>query len=259
MAHGANDYGKGIVVLTPSESKRLIAKAVAAMAEVKAALAGGKVVIGLGGTNSLVAEEILGVKVETPRYMAGYIGNGQLKVTPRQIRMNPFVLVNGKPVDMTMEEALNDFDGGDVFIKGANAVDAQGRAGVLMTDPASGTIGKALPYLVARGSHLILPVGLEKLVPDVVEAARVCGQRTFNCGIGPAVGLMPLVTGKVVTEIQALDILFGVKATHVASGGMDGGEGSVVLVVEGDYERVSRAMEALKAIKGEPPLRGPEG
>ncbi|HHV79328.1 MAG TPA: hypothetical protein GXX40_06960 [Firmicutes bacterium] len=251
--------GKGIVVLTPSESKRLIAKAVAAMPEVKSALSTGRVVIGHGGTNSFVAEEILGSKVETWRYIAGYVGKGQLKVTPRQNRLDPFVLVRGQPVKMSLEEALSQFEGGDVFVKGANAVDPEGRVGILMTDPMSGTIGKALPYLAARGSQLIVPVGLEKLVPDVIAAARVCGQRTFNCGIAPGVGLMPLVAANVVTEIRALQILFGVRATHVASGGIDGGEGSVVLVVEGEASKVTQAMEMLKSIKGEPPIRGTEG
>ncbi|MGB9867641.1 MAG: hypothetical protein ACPLPR_07060 [Bacillota bacterium] len=235
--------------MKPAESKRLIAKAVAAMPEVKQALTKGKVVIALGGTNSLVAEEIVGVKVAMHSYMAGYIGNGQLKVTPKEGRMDPFVLVDGKPVNMSLDAALSDFDAGDVFIKGANAVDPQSRAGIIVADGMSGTIGKALPYLMARGSHLVVPVGLEKLVPDVVEAAKVCGQRTFKYGPTRGFGLVPLVGAKVVTEIQAMQILFGIKAIHVASGGIDGGEGSVVLVLEGEDSGVAQAVELVERLK----------
>lgn len=240
---------KGFVVLKPIEPKRLIAKAVAAMAEVRQALTKGKVVIALGGTNSLVVEEIVGVKVPMHSYMAGYIGDGQLKITPREGRMDPFVLVDGKPVSMTLDAVLNEFDAGDVFIKGANAVDHQGRAGIIVADGMSGTIGKALPYIMARGSHLVVPVGLEKLVPDVVEASRACGQRTFKYGHMRGFGLVPLVNAKVVTEIQAMQILFGIKATHVASGGIDGGEGSVVLVLQGEDSAVARAVEFVQALK----------
>ncbi|MFC2002033.1 hypothetical protein ACFLUZ_06005, partial [Chloroflexota bacterium] len=61
--HEASPQAKlesAIVVLNSSESKRLIAKAVAVLPEVKAALKKGTLIIGWGGTNAFVAEEILG-------------------------------------------------------------------------------------------------------------------------------------------------------------------------------------------------------
>jgi hypothetical protein len=63
---------------------------------------------------------------------------------------------------------------------------------------------------------------------------------------------MPLVTATVITEVQALEVLAGVEATHVASGGIGGSEGSVVLVVEGADEQVQQAMHLVESIKGEP-------
>ena len=65
---------------------------------------------------------------------------------------------------------------------------------------------------------------------------------------------MPVVNAIVVTEIQALRILAGVKATHVASGGIGGCEGAVALVVEGPNEAVRRAFEMVKGFKGEKPV-----
>lgn len=64
--------------------------------------------------------------------------------------------------------------------------------------------------------------------------------------------------GKVLTEIQALAVLAGVKATHVGSGGVGGSEGAVVLSVEGEESCVDKAFALVKAIKGEPPVTVPE-
>jgi hypothetical protein len=67
---------------------------------------------------------------------------------------------------------------------------------------------------------------------------------------------MPVVTAEVVTEIQALEILTGVTAVHVASGGVGGGEGAVMLALEGDKETVTTAFELCESIKGEPVITG---
>ncbi len=68
---------------------------------------------------------------------------------------------------------------------------------------------------------------------------------------------MPVVSARVVTEIQALEILSGVHAVHVASGGVGGSEGSVVIALEGSDETVRRAFELVKSMKGEPPIGMP--
>ena len=66
-----------IVVLDPSESKRLIARAVAAMPEVKAVMNKGKLVLSWGGTNALVYEEILGKTIaHKTDYTSGVISEG---------------------------------------------------------------------------------------------------------------------------------------------------------------------------------------
>jgi hypothetical protein len=55
--------------------------------------------------------------------------------------------------------------------------------------------------------------------------------------------------GQVVTEIDALDILFGVEAVHVASGGVLGSEGAVTIAIEGEEERVKATMDLVREIK----------
>lgn len=248
----SNKETRGVVVLTPAESKRLIAKAVKEMPEVKAALKKGRVIIIGGTTNAYVAEEILGKKVDKFWFAAGRIAYGELGANDSERRINPFVLKNGKVAAMTPNEALQEFTADDVYIKGANAVDANGFAGVLMSNEKGGTIGAAMGIINARGSNLIVPVGLEKLVPSVIEAAKRCGQGRLKYAMGHKVGMMPLVNAKIVTEVRAVEILFGasgIKAAHVASGGAAGSEGSVVLVLEGDDKGVKRAFDFICGIR----------
>jgi len=247
----------GIFALTPSESKRLIAKAVARMPQVQWALEHGRIVIANGTTTAFVAEEILGKPVPKYNYAAGYIGRGLLTQTAPEERMRPYVLVKGQVVDISFREAIRQFEKGDVFIKGANAVDPQGHVGILMAHDRGGTIGLSLGTLTARGCHLIAPVGLEKMVPSVIEASRHCGQFRLQYALGDKVGLMPVVNAIVVTEIEALAMLTQVRAFHVASGGIGGDEGSVVLVVEGSQEQVEATFQLIKGIKGEPPVALP--
>lgn len=253
----ARPQAAAMVTLTSAESKRLIARGVAALPEVQLAREEGYIIIARGTTNAFVAEELLGVRLEKVRYAAGIIFQGQSTVSPRERWLRPYVLHRGQPAEVMPEAALKEFGPHDVFIKGANAVDGEGNAGILVAGPEGGTIGAALPTLEARGSHLIMPVGLEKLVPSVLRAAPRCGVRRFKYSTGMPLGLVPVVTASVITEVQALHILAGVAVTHVASGGIGGSEGAVTLALEGDEAVVDRAWELLSSIKGEAPVAGP--
>jgi hypothetical protein len=72
------DPVSALVALTPSESKRVIAKGVAALPEVKRAMERGLIVVGRGTTNAFVAEELTGEKTENKNhYAAGFIVCGQ--------------------------------------------------------------------------------------------------------------------------------------------------------------------------------------
>jgi hypothetical protein len=61
--------------------------------------------------------------------------------------------------------------------------------------------------------------------------------------------MMPVTFGRVITELDALDILFDVEAVHVASGGVLGSEGAVTIAVEGEPEQVEQVMSLIRAIK----------
>ena len=213
------------------------------------ALKHGRLVIGLGSTNGYIIRELLGGDVDPEHYVAGWITEGELRVQDRNTRPKGTVLIKGKPVDMDAEKAIQDFAADDVVIKGANAVDVSGVAGVLLASEVGGTVGKVIGVLAARGSHLIIAVGLEKLIPSVDSAVEMLGINRIDFSIGKKAGMMPLTFGQVVTEIDALDILFGVEAAHVASGGVLGSEGAVTIAVEGNEKQVEAVMDLIRSIK----------
>jgi hypothetical protein len=253
---------RAMFVLTPPESKRLIGKAVASMEAVKEAMKSDRILISHGSTNVYVMEELLGrEKVaalwKRERYVSGILTRGFL--CPSEAKDKPPILVLNRgeleaPAP-TMAEMLRDFGGKSVFIKGANAVDPEGNAAVLVANPEGGTIGYSLGMILARGIRLIAPVGLEKMIPSVKQALGVCGQQTFDYCQGLRVGMIPMPGATVVTEIAALKMLFGVEACHVASGGTGGSEGAVALVAEGNADAVREAIRLIESIKGEPPLQ----
>lgn len=247
-----------LVSLTPAESKRLIAKGTAAMPEVRNALENGWVIIARGSTNAFVAEEIL-KKELTPKseYATGCIVEGELRINSSPNARTVYVMRQGSLVDTRPQEAIKEFGKDDVFIKGASAVDGSGEVGVLAAGTDGGTIGYALPTLLARSAHLIVPVGLEKLIPSVAEASRKCGVFNYEYSTGLPCALIPVPNAKVVTEIQAFGVLAGVSGTHVASGGIGGSEGAVVLVLEGNKANIERALALVREIKGEAPVTAP--
>ena len=246
---------RALFVLTPPESKRFIAKAVAQLPEVITAKEYDEIVLAHGSTNVCVAEEIIGECPERDKFLSGQIINRVLCLTQAEEKPPIIKIRKGNlvPPASTMEETLENFGSESVFIKGANAVDPQGNAGVFVAHPSGGTIGWAFGILSARGSRLIVPVGLEKLVPSIKEATQHLGQDTLYYSSGVKIGMVPIMNAKVITEIESFRILFDLHAVHIGCGGVSGSEGSVVLAAEGEKRNLDRAVELIESIKGEPP------
>lgn len=247
---------KALFTLTSSESKRLIAQGVKELPAVQNALADHTIIVAGGTTNAYVAEELLGIHIEDKAgYTVGIVINGETGISTSTNRTNPFVITNGKPQDMHWKEYLPHIKPGDVFIKGGNAVDSTGLAAVMVSDAAGGTIGLAMGTLYARGIKLIVPIGLEKMVPDVQAAIEFMSLNPVDEAIGTKVGLIPILGATVVTELDALETLFNVDAYCIAAGGVAGSEGSVTLAIEGSDAEIAEAIEFIKSIKNEPPIK----
>jgi hypothetical protein len=257
---GARDWAAALVVLNPSESRRLLAKATVALPEVRHAFQNGTIIIGRGITNAYVTEELLGIRVEPKAgQTVGMVCRGITTGNSGSPPCPHHVIRHGKVVEGADSKVeILSFGPEDVFIKGANAIDPDGNAGILTSSFVGGTIGMAWPVVTPRGSHLIMPVGLEKLVPSVIEAAKHTGLHYFKHSMGLPARLTPIILGKVVTEIEALAVLAGVQVTHVGSGGVGGSEGAVVLSIEGEESCLDSAFALVKAIKGEPPVSVPD-
>jgi hypothetical protein len=247
------------VVLTPSESKRLIGKAVASMEVVKEVFKSGLIVIVKGTTNSYVAEEILKEPIEKERYARGIIVPGMLSHLPDEESIPDVVIEKGKVrKDLSLEEAIKMLKSGHVLMKGANALDQDGITGVFLarapfTD--GGTSGRFLGTVVGRGVNFIIPISLEKLIPiSIREVVTQVSGKEVDLFMGAPVGVMPTM-GKVVTEIEAFKILTGVEAINIGAGGVGGAEGARIFLLKGDDETVTKAFNLVQSIKGEPPFK----
>jgi hypothetical protein len=249
---------QAIIVLTPAESRRLLAKAVATAPEVKGAFKNGRLAILSGGTTSFVLEELTWEKLEVPRFSMGMCADGVLTSSLPEGRVNGRCFVEGQMVDTPYPEFVKTMGRGDAIVKGANAVDATGTIGVLLSNENGGAVGSFFGPMSARGVPIISPVGLEKTVWSVPEAAQGWGQATLDYAMGIKVGYAVVSNALVVTEIQALALLAGVKARIVGSGGIEGNEGAVILLVEGMPDRMDRALELVQSVKGEPRIRVPK-
>ncbi len=245
------------VVLNPAASKRLLGKAVAALPEVQKAYANGRLSVSGGSTSVFVLEELTGERVEAYRYCAGMVVDGVLSSSQVEDRVPTAFFVRGEKVVMETQSFFDTFEKGDVVIKGANAVDPQGNVGVLAANNQGGTVGSILSFLAVRGIPLIAPVGLEKSIASVAEAVNGWGQLTLSKSMGLTVWLYPVTSALVVTEIQALGILAGVKARHIAGGGIAGSEGAVVLLLEGYEDNLNKAWDIVQSVKDEPQIKVP--
>lgn len=239
------------ITLRTIESKKLIAKGVAAHPSVKKAMKDSTIIIAGGTTNGLVAEELAGIKLEkSSSYTVGIITDGITTLTPEEDRVSPYVITRGKAeIKPNWMDYIGEIKSGDVFIKGANALDHTGLVAILASNQTGGTIGRVWGTLVQRGVEIIVPVGLEKLVPDVREAVEFMSGKETDETIGDRVGLMPVMGASVITEITALKLLYDVEAKCLAAGGLGDSEGAITLVMDGDEEDIKRALVEIREIK----------
>jgi hypothetical protein len=238
------------VVLIPPMSKRLIAKGVAALPQVRRALERGRVVVTLGTTNAHVAEELLGKTIDRGAFAAGFIDD-RWNINARLGEAGEIVLDRGRPVETSPEETLSSLAAGDVVIKGGNALDPEGVVGVLMGASTGGTVGRYVATCLARGVELVAAISLSKSVhTSIVELSREMGIGRVDLRMGVPCGIFPL-HGYVVTEIDALEVLFPVRAAHVASGGVGIGAAAVSLLIEGEEAAVRDAFGLIESLRDE--------
>ncbi|MCW4048951.1 MAG: hypothetical protein NWE89_04365 [Candidatus Bathyarchaeota archaeon] len=249
---------KAQVTLTPAEGKRLIAKAISCMESVQNAYRNGILIISTSTTTGYVAEELMGKEIPNKgMFTAGVVTAEGCSITIADGRYNHYVFEKGQLKEMGTPDLvpyLARMGPDDVFIKGANAIDLLGAAGILLHGSGGGTIGTAWGHLIRNGAQLIIAAGLEKFVPvNLAEVVPRLGAESIDVAMGWKCGMM-VVHGQVITEQEAMRLLFGVDVIPIAGGGIDGAEGCKVFFLEGAKDNIEMAMKVLGQIKGEPKL-----
>jgi len=262
------------VSLTPAESKKLIAKAVARMEAVRRAAAHGTIVLHPSSSTYFLVEELLGHKPPTNTWVCGVVApkgtcvemgaaSGRHAIVAERPEESPatgnpgafrhsYVIRGGKfSTGIPLDDLLAEMGPGDVYVKGVNALDPEGKVGVLIGNLVEGgTIGRVMAASRRRGFTVIFPVGLEKLIPiPVAEAARAASRKDYRYSMGMPCSLLPC-EGEVITELRAIEILSGARAVPIACGGLGGAEGAVTLVVQGETEQVEQAVRYIEECKG---------
>lgn len=247
------------LVLTVAQGKRLIAKAVVQLPEVRQAMAQGIVAIGRGTTNGYIAEELLGHTLPKGEYVAGRtLPPGMPWDSLGKNSYPDVVLRRGQRIENgNVLTATQEMQAGDVFIKGGNALNYDRKlVGILVGHPEGGTVGAVYGTVVSRKAHFIIPIGLEKLVNEDILALSRDSRRPEMHPAMPVVSLFP-VTGTIITEIEAFALLCGVQARLLAAGGVGGAEGAIWLLLDGEQSALDRALELHRTLQAEPmlPLR----
>lgn len=256
------------VVLTPTEAKRILSKAVLARDEVKRALDRGMLVIHPSSTSIFMLQE-LGLKPHAKGiWICGHVSPKGLCISREVIASRlhlapmsdlerggtyPFELIIRKgelvPLeDSALSRVFEQVTAEDVFVKGVNAIDPEGKVGVLLAGHTGGSIGAILNKQKEVGFKIIIPVGLEKRIPislgqamkAALEAKRAQG---IPCGLWR-------LRGTILTEIEAFRQLCDVEAIPISAGGVCGAEGAIVWVLRGEERKVENAYRLCEQIHG---------
>jgi len=254
------------IVLTPAESKKLIAKAVARLEVVQQAAKKGIVALHPSSSTYFIVEEITGSKPKTNYWVCGVVTPRGMCVemamalgstlTPHQESTDPgdlqgtWVIENGNLGGQEkLSSLLQRMTPSDVYVKGVNALDPEGNVGILFG--LEGSMGYIQTARKKRNFTIVYPAGLEKLIPiSVKQAAKEAQFTRYESGMGMPVGLYPCPTGVTVTEVQAIEILSGASAIPIASGGLGGAEGAITLVLKGKTDEVRNALDFVEQSKG---------
>lgn len=249
-------------VLTPTESKKLIAKALLLRAEMKKALEEDIVVIHPSSTTVFLLEE-LGITRPTSMWICGLIqprglcASGQILDESRNTVFEPtryahsWLLDKGDLVPkFTLSETLERMGPKSVYVKGANAIDPEGNVGILFAATGAGTIGIVMKEQRKKRFHILIAVGLEKFIPTRIKnCSKAAAMFDISYAHGTPCGVIPL-HGTVINEIEAFKLTCGVEAVPVAAGGIAGAEGCLVFILLGTPSQLGRAEELLSKIKG---------
>lgn len=245
-------------LITIPAGKRLIAKAVISLKQIKKALESNTIVVTAGTTNAYVAEELLLSIDQIGDFSKNTFFRGvttrpgrKIKTTNDSYFNKDIVIEKGKWVKgKTIYDVAESLGHGDIILKGANAVDSERKmAGILIANPTIGTSGPIMQAVIGKRTELIIPVGLEKRVfGDIGQiASRLNAPSTTGLRMFP-------ISGTIITELEAIEMLTGASAELVAAGGICGAEGSCWIAITGTEEQLHTVSGIINSVINEPSL-----
>jgi hypothetical protein len=237
------------VTLTVNESKRIIAKGVAKLPVVKRALRSGKIFLKGGTTVSCVCEELAGKPLEISGRI---VPNGTKAGRFKSGKFHCALIERGELLDVyeTLENTIENLGAEDVAVIGANAIDVYGNAAMMYGSPLGSKPGRIISGLMAEICNIIVPAGLEKLVPgSIAESIVKSGRKHIDRSMGMAVGLTPVI-GTIITEKDAVPLLGDVTCTVIGRGGILGAEGATTMIIEGNERQVENVFQIILSVKG---------
>lgn len=240
------------VNLTVSESKRLIALGIANSPMVKEKMESGMIIITKGSTNTYIAEQLCDTSISMAKFITGhFVPNNKKQINEGVKSLSEIVLVNGKQVNMSYQEALSQMKEGDIIFKGGNLLDYDNRqAAVCIGAPDGGTTFKMLPYIKKNKANFIIPIGLEKQIfGNLSDYEKAMSYSNKRLNYMPK--LYVFKEGKIYTEIEAIKTFAKVDVFPIGVGGIEGREGGITLIVAGKPEEVKKVEDIVSKVHEE--------
>ncbi len=259
--------------LTVDEGKKLIAKGICAMSEIKKALKEGTIAIHNSTSAYFLIEELIGESVDTNNvWLSGIIAPKAMCVHENTQRNNKspksegyskqitdassfphtHVIKNGKKVyGLVLKDLYENMGENDIYIKGVNCYDADGDVGVLIgSADENGTIGRMCSGRNKNHYKIIACAGNEKFIPESVSKAAAFINKKKQYAMGIKVNLFKFTPDYIINEAKALNILTGAETMIFSAGGLAGAQGGVCIAAEGTEEQINKAVEICENIKG---------
>jgi len=241
---------KAQVTLTVEEGKEIIALGMLNHPILIDTMKNGKILFKGGTTVSKITEKLLGVELKisgriTPR---GTVASKDIVEGAHSIVYNKGKWSN---IDDKILDEVSKFTHKDLIICGANAFDNNGNAAIMAGSPGGGAVGQSLSAWYTEGAKVIIPVGIEKMIPgDLREIIKKSGRTGKSLSWGMSVGLMPLY-GELFTEIEAIKTLADVDCFPIGAGGLENAQGSITLEIhsstDDEYKKIIRILADVKS------------
>jgi hypothetical protein len=256
---------RAAIHLTPAESKRLIGLGVAQLEDVQDRFKNGIIGVKTGTTNyyavmallanrpddwERIKDHVKACGMAAGRGMCGerwHIGEDRVtRATSgkRDTRIPQLAFKKGEIWEGPLDEiVLREMTEEDIYVTGANALDPYGNTAIELGGWNGGSIGRVLNTIYGKGIKLLIPVGLEKLIPTPIpDVLKYTGHLGLDYAHGEWYGTMPM-HGKVFTEVDAFRVLTGARAVPVGAGGVKGAEGAIHFQIVGNEEQFNKVID----------------